>query len=64
MGNNGAGPETLYSARHIIKEIHMVIFLVIVNFYLRPKVIFRVLLATRSPERLKYIFYRIFRIVK
>ncbi|MCE5212720.1 MAG: radical SAM protein, partial [Deltaproteobacteria bacterium] len=46
------------------KKFTWLFFLAFVNFYLRPKVIFRVLLATRSPERLKYIFYRIFRIVK
>lgn len=35
-----------------------------VNFYMRPGIIFNVLSATRSFERFKYIFYRIFGIVK
>jgi hypothetical protein len=39
-------------------------FLAFMNFYARPKIILNVLLATRSLERLKYIFYRIFRIIK
>lgn len=39
-------------------------FIAFINFYLRPKVIFHVLMATRSPERLKYIFYRIFKIIR
>ncbi len=39
-------------------------FLAFINFYMRPKIILNVLLATRSLERLKYIFYRIFRIIK
>jgi len=39
-------------------------FMAFVNFYMRPKIILNVILATRSPERLKYIFYRIFRTIK
>jgi radical SAM superfamily enzyme YgiQ (UPF0313 family) len=39
-------------------------FLAFINFYMRPKIILNVFLATRSLERLKYIFYRIFRIIK
>jgi anaerobic magnesium-protoporphyrin IX monomethyl ester cyclase len=35
-----------------------------IYFYMRPGIIFNVLSATRSFERLKYIFYRIFGIVK
>jgi hypothetical protein len=39
-------------------------FLAFINFYMRPKIIWNVLRATRSPERLKYIFERIFGIMK
>jgi len=39
-------------------------FLAFITFYMRPKIILNVFLATRSLERLKYIFYRIFRIIK
>ena len=39
-------------------------FLAFINFYMRPQIILNVFLATRSLERLKYIFYRIFRIMK
>ncbi|MFA5323589.1 MAG: radical SAM protein [Smithella sp.] len=46
------------------KKFTWLFFLAFITFYLRPKVILNVLLATRSPERLKYIFCRIFRIVK
>jgi len=35
-----------------------------VNFYMRPKTIRNVLNATRSPERMKYVFQRILEIVK
>ena len=38
-------------------------FLAFINFYMRPQIILNVLLATRSLERLKYIFYRIFRLI-
>jgi len=34
--------------------------LAFINFYMRPQIILNVLHATRSLERLKYIFYRIF----
>ncbi|MCX5848784.1 MAG: radical SAM protein [Deltaproteobacteria bacterium] len=39
-------------------------FLAFINFYMRPRIILNVILSTRSLERLKYVFYRIFRIVK
>jgi hypothetical protein len=39
-------------------------FLAFITFYMRPKIMLNVFLATRSLERLKYIFYRIFRSVK
>jgi radical SAM superfamily enzyme YgiQ (UPF0313 family) len=39
-------------------------FLAFINFYMRPQIILNVFLATRSQDRLKYIFYRIFRIIK
>ncbi|MGB5217341.1 MAG: radical SAM protein [Smithella sp.] len=38
--------------------------LAFMNFYLRPKIIFNVLAATHSPEKIKYIFSRMFRIIK
>lgn len=37
--------------------------LAFINFYMRPRIIFNVLMATRSLERLKYVFYRIFRLI-
>jgi radical SAM superfamily enzyme YgiQ (UPF0313 family) len=39
-------------------------FLAFINFYMRPRTILNVLYATRSPERLKYLFDRIFGIMK
>jgi radical SAM superfamily enzyme YgiQ (UPF0313 family) len=39
-------------------------FLAFINFYMRPRIILNVLNATRSPERLKYIFNRIWGIMK
>ncbi len=37
--------------------------LAFISFYMRPKAILNVILATRSLERLKYILYRIFRTI-
>lgn len=39
-------------------------FLAFINFYMRPKIILNVLHATSSPKKLKYIFDRIFGIMK
>jgi radical SAM superfamily enzyme YgiQ (UPF0313 family) len=38
--------------------------LAFLNFYMRPRIIFNVLVATRSLERLKYIFRRLFIFIK
>ncbi|HUN54478.1 MAG TPA: cobalamin-dependent protein [Smithella sp.] len=38
--------------------------LAFINFYMRPKIILNVFLAIRSLNRLKYIFHRIFGIIK
>lgn len=46
------------------KKFKWLFFLAFINFYMRPKSIFNVLRATRSPERLKYIFDRILTIIK
>ena len=46
------------------KKFTWLFFLAFINFYLRPRIIFNVLMATRSLEKIKYIFYRIIGIIK
>lgn len=54
-----------YIPRGISKQkFKWLFFLAFMNFYMRPQIIWHVLRATRSPERLKYIFERIFGIMK
>jgi len=56
---------TTYIPKGISKQkFTWLFFLAFINFYMRPKIILNVLMATRSPERLKYIFSRIFGIIK
>lgn len=46
------------------KKFTWLFILAFLKFYLRPRIILNVLRATRSPEKLKYILSRIFRIMK
>jgi radical SAM superfamily enzyme YgiQ (UPF0313 family) len=46
------------------KKFTWLFILAFIKFYMRPRIILNVLKATRSPEKLKYIFSRIFRIMK
>ena len=46
------------------KKFTWLFFLAFINFYLRPRIIVNVLMATRSLEKIKYIFYRIIGIIK
>ncbi len=46
------------------KKFTWLFILAFMNFYLRPKIILNVLAATRSPEKIKYIFSRMFGIIK
>jgi radical SAM superfamily enzyme YgiQ (UPF0313 family) len=57
--------RTPYIPKGISKQkFTWLLFLAFITFYMRPKIILNVFLATRSLDRLKYIFYRIFRIIK
>ena len=54
-----------YIPEGISKQKFIWLFLrAFINFYMRPQIILNVLMATRSLERLKYIFYRICRMIK
>lgn len=46
------------------KKFTWLFIMAFINFYMRPRIVLNVLSATRSFERLKYIFNRIFGIVK
>ncbi len=46
------------------KKFTWLFILAFIKFYMRPRIILNVLKATRSPEKLKYILSRIFRIMK
>jgi len=46
------------------KKFTWLFALAFINFYLRPKVIRNVLRATKSLDKLKYIAYRIFKIIR
>ena len=45
------------------KKFTWLFMLAFIHFYLRPRSIFNVLAATRSPEKIKYILSRIFKII-